>query len=177
MAEEMKVGVSLLARLADKTVEDQTGYSPTELGERAAEQAIPFTRANKLGYFPPLAYLAEQGAIDRDFFLLVSQVAELVNEYVRKDVCLHLYEAFSLVEATHAQNIALTMPKIRRHQTDAQEGLALHYSPAHVKLDLEIGTSDHDELGVDLELLVRNRAIRWLKERFVSIEVTETHPV
>ena len=170
----VKTSMTLSVTLPDKILHDHTGYVPSRMGQQLAEQACAYVKANRTGYFPPLAFIAEHDGIEADLYALAQQMSQFAAHYLKRDIHRRLVDIFSNLKVTKIQPLALTMPGIRPNESEAMAKLAKHFSPARLRVELQLSTIEKvgKEGGVGL---ARQKVLRWLHPHYAEVGVAEAH--
>ena len=170
----VKTSMTLAVTLPDKILHDHTGYVPSRMGQQLAEQVCGYVHAHNTGYFPPLDYFEQGEGIEADLITLAQQMTQFSGQYLKRDLYRHLVDIFSNLKVVKIQSMALTMPKVRVNEKEAKAKLAKHFSPARMRVELELSTIEKAGMEGGIEL-ARHKVLRWLHPHYAEIEVTEAH--
>lgn len=165
------VAASLTVSVAEEVFEHNVGYLPWVLGDNLAGQVDAFVMEQGLGYYPALDYFRDYPeAVDPALLILIDEVANFCAAYARRELRQRLARAFSSVKIEQAQCIAYTMPRVRPARSGAPTDLAVHYSPATLKMELLL-SSIHKGGFDGLEQLALDKLVRWGREPFENFQV------
>lgn len=173
--EVVRVSVTLRVRLAQKMLQEQMGDLVLAMGPNLAQQVHAAVQQEKLGYYPALDYFIQQGhGIDADLLSAAQHVAWLVNEFVRRKITVTLREPFSNIRFESTQPLSFSMPRVRPSDANALDALARHYAPYGVRLNLIASSIEKAGGNRDgYEKLVTHKIMRWLKDEFESVEISD----
>lgn len=166
----VRVGLSLLVRLAHEVAETRLGYSPQILGESLAAQVQAYVRQEGLGYYPPLEYLGGQPAIEQGLVALIQEVAQFSCSVLSSEFRRRLRGMFPSHQVVNMYCTAHTMPRVRRGQLNALVELSRHYAPDRVRAELIVSYWEKDETEAP-EQLAADKALRCLKGGFAAVEL------
>ena len=150
-----------LLREADKTI-----------GRTLATQVDAWVRAQRLGYYPALEFLVDQGAIPAEVFESLRTLAATIRKRVKRDVQTRLWPVFSSVHIERAQSLAFTLPRTTPGKPDAVAELARHYFPNTVRLDLVLASLDKLARLEDVAAISETKVARNLREDFEAVAVS-----
>lgn len=165
------VAANLTVSLPQEVVEESVGFLPWVLGENLAGQVDAYVMEQGLGYYPALDYFRDHPqAVDPALLVLIDEIATFCAGYARRELQRRLSRAFSSVTFVQAQCTAYTMPRVRPSHSGSPAGLAAHYTPATLKLELLL--SSIQKGGFDgLEQLALDKLVRWAREPFETFQV------
>lgn len=170
--EVVTVAVSLTVTVPETVVEQNVGYLPWVLGENLAGQVDAWVMEQGLGYYPALDFFRDQPeAVDPALLLLIDEIAIFCAAYARRELRRRLSLAFSSVQVEQAQCTAYTMPRMRPARSGAPGGLAQHYSPATLKMQLLLSSIQKGDAFEGLEELTLNKLMRWGREPFEAFQI------
>jgi hypothetical protein len=169
--EVVTVAASLTVTVPETVVEPNTGYLPWVLGENLAGQVDAWVMEQGMGYYPALDYFRDlPQAVDPALLLLIDEIATFCANFARSELRRRLSRAFSNVQIEQAQCTAYTMPRVRPSRSGAPAGLAEHYSPNTLKMELLL--SSIQKGGFEgLEELTLNKLMRWGRDPFAGFQV------
>jgi len=169
--EVLTVAASLTVTVPETVVEQNVGYLPWVLGENLAGQVDAYVMEQRLGYYPAMDFFREHPeAVDPALLLLIDEVATYCASYARRELRRRLARAFSSIQVEQAQCLAYTMPRVRPSRSGAPGGLAAHYSPNTLKMELLLSSIQKGAFE-GLEELTLNKLMRWGREPFESFQV------
>lgn len=144
------------------------------IGKALADVAMNYEAKHKTGYFPVIEFFKTLENVDPDLIRSAEQVSWVVAKLAREKIQKRLRPIFSSVQFSSIQTQAFSMPRVRPHQADAHERLAIHYSPDTVKTDLLLTMMRRDNESEDnrAEPYARKMIFRWLESEFESVELT-----
>ena len=167
-----KVAATLDLKVSQHDLEKHLPASPYVVGEELAEQAIEYELENKLGYYPAVEFLKEQGAIDKDLANAVENIAWLVSNLIREEITTRLRPAFSIIKFENIQLRALKMPTVRPNKKNTRHDLAAQYTPDHAHISLVTTSIKHYDDATTAERMTRNLIHRWLNDHVDGLDVT-----
>jgi len=169
--EVLTVAASLTVTVPQTVVEQNVGYLPWVLGENLAGQVDAHVMEQGLGYYPAMDFFRDQAdAVDPALLLLIDEIATFCASYARRELRRRLSRAFSSMQVEQAQCLAYTMPRVRPSRSGAPGGLAAHYSPNTLKMELLLSSIQKGAFE-GLEELTLNKLMRWGREPFESFQV------
>ncbi len=169
--EVLTVVANLTVSVPQETVEQGMGFLPWVLGENLAGQVDAYVMEEGLGYYPALDYFRDHPeAVDPALLVLIDEVATFCAGYARRELRRRLSRAFSSVKVEQAQCTAYTMPRVRPSRSGAPDGLAVHYTPATVKMELLLGSIQKGGFE-GVEQLSLDKLVRWAREPFETFQV------
>ena len=169
--EILTVAASLTVTVPQEVVEQNVGYLPWVLGENLAGQVDAYVMEQGLGYYPALDYFRDHPeAVDPALLILIDEVATFCATYARRELRRRLSRAFSTVKIEQAQVTAYTMPRVRPSRSGAPAGLAAHYTPATLKMELLLSSIQKGSFD-GLEKLSLDKLVRWGREPFETFQV------
>jgi hypothetical protein len=164
--EVVTVAASLTVTVSQEVVEQNTGYLPWVLGDNLAGMVDTYVMEQQLGYYPALDYFRDlPQAVDPALLTLIDQIAIFTTDYARRELRHRLMRAFSGVVLEQVHCTAYTMPRVRPSRSGALEGLAAHYSPNTLKVELLLKMIGEEALE-GIETLALNRLTQWGREPF-----------
>jgi hypothetical protein len=173
----VRVSLGLRLQVPDEVLNAHSAASAVVVGRELARQADEYVRAQALGYYPPLDYLRDREAVDRELVEAARAVAWLAGELAQETVRRRLRAVFSQVVLESQQSVAFTMPGVRPTDAAPREALARHFTPDTVKLTLTVSALHRRPDPGGAEQFARRMAWRWLKEHFASMDVTSAQAV
>lgn len=169
--EVFTVAASLTLSVPEEIVEQSMGYLPWVLGENLAGQVDAFVMEQALGYYPALDYFRDRPeAVDPALLILIDEIASFCATYARSELRRRLARAFSSVKIEQAQCTAYTMPRVRPSRSGAPAELALHFTPATLKMELLLSSIQKGCFD-GLEQLSLEKLVRWGREPFDCFQV------
>ena len=169
--EVLTVAASLTVSVPQEVVEQSVGYLPWVLGENLAGQVDAWVMERGMGYYPALDYFRDHPeAVDPALLVLIDEIATFCAAYARRELRRRLSRAVSSVQIEQAQCTAYTMPRVRPSRSGAPAGLALHYTPATLKMELLLSSIQRGSFE-GLEELALSKLIRWGREPFETFQV------
>jgi hypothetical protein len=169
--EVLTVAASLTVTVPQEVVEQNVGYLPWVLGENLAGQVDAYVMEQGLGYYPALDYFRDHPeVVDPALLILIDEVATFCATYARRELRRRLSRAFSTVKIEQAQCTAYTMPRVRSSRSGAPAGLAVHYTPATLKMELLLSSVQKGSFD-GLEKLSLDKLVRWGREPFETFQV------
>ncbi|MCW9089041.1 MAG: hypothetical protein OQK54_05890 [Gammaproteobacteria bacterium] len=170
--EIVTVAASLTVTVPETVVEQNVGYLPWVLGENLAGQVDAWVMEQGLGYYPALDFFRDQPeAVDPALLLLIDEIAIFCAGYARDELRRRLSRAFSNVRIEQAQCTAYTLPRMRPARSGAPAGLAQHYSPGTVKMQLLLSSIQKEGAVDGLEELTLNKLMRWGRKPFEAFQI------
>jgi hypothetical protein len=165
------VAASLTVTVPQEVVEQNVGYLPWVLGENLAGQVDAYVMEQGLGYYPALDFFRDHPeAVDPALLVLIDEIAGFCADYARRELRRRLSRAFSSVKIEQAQCTAYTMPRVRPSRSGAPAGLAAHYTPATLKMELLLSSIQRGSFD-GLEQLYLDKLVLWGREPFESFQV------
>lgn len=169
--EVITVAASLTVSVPETVVEPNMGYLPWVLGENLAGQVDAWVMEQGMGYYPALDFFRDHPeAVDPALLMLIDEVAIFCADFARRELRRRLSRAFSSVQVEQAQCTAYTMPRVRPTRSGAPAGLAEHYSPNTLKMELLLSSIQKGAFE-GLEELTLNKLMRWGREPFEAFQV------
>jgi len=169
--EVLTVAASLTVTVPQTVVEQNVGYLPWVLGDNLAGQVDAWVMEQGLGYYPALDFFRDlPEAVDAALLVLIDEIATYCAGYARRELRRRLSRAFSSVQIEQAQCIAYTMPRVRPSHSGSPNGLAEHYCPNTVKMELLLSSIQKGDFE-GLEELTLNKLMRWGREPFTDFQV------
>ena len=169
----IKTAVTARVVVALTQIEARLGELAAAAGPQVATQIHAHVQEKKLGYYPALSYFEGNPAIDAGLVAAVEQVGLFVCDHVKTEVRTHLWPVFSHVRVARVQLLATTLPNVRRNQPDALAALIAHYTPNAVKVELILSNLEKGEPAAGIERFAASKVVRWLREPFESVEITD----
>lgn len=167
----LTVAASLTLTVPETVLEQNVGYLPWVLGENLAGQVDATVMEQGLGYYPALDFFRDQPeAVDPALLVLIDEIATYCAAYARRELRRRLSRAFSSVQVEQAQCTAYTMPRVRPSRSGAPAGLAEHYSPNSLKMELLLSSIQRGSFE-GLEELTLNKLLRWGREPFERFQI------
>lgn len=164
--EVLTVAASLTVTVPQTVVEQNVGYLPWVLGENLAGQVDAYVMEQGLGYYPALDFFRDlPEAVDLSLLLLIDEIATYCASYVRRELRRRLSRAFSSIQVEQAQCTAYTLPRVRPSRCGAPGGLAQHFSPDTLKMEVLLSSIQKGAFE-GLEEMTRNKLMRWGREPF-----------
>lgn len=175
--EILTVAANLTVSVPQEVVERDVGFLPWVLGENLAGQVDAYVMEQGVGYYPALDYFRNHPeAVDPALLVLIDEIATFCAEYARRELRRSLSRAFSSVKIEQAQCTAYTMPRVRPSHSGAPSGLAAHYTPATLKLEVMLSTIQKGEFdGLARHSL--DKLERWARESFETFQVNASRLV
>jgi hypothetical protein len=168
------VALTVQVVMAPERLEALLSAAERSLGSTLAERVDAIVRAEKLGYYPALDFFADHPGLDPNLIDMVKALAAQIRKRVKREVQTHLWPVFSSVQIERATTLAFTLPRVKPAQPDALAGLALHYFPNAVRLELVLTTFDKQHRLEEAEKFSSSKVVRNLRDAFESVSVTET---
>lgn len=166
-----RIAVTTLVRVADEVVEPNTGFSAFTVGRHLARQVDTCVQQSGLGYYPPADYFRSQGhGVDLALLALVDELAAFCAAYSRRELRRRLSRVFSAIQINHISATSYTMPRVRLRQSDRLEGLARHYAPNELRVEMQL-SSIEKERYYGIEVMAQQRVDRWAAPAFESLSV------
>lgn len=98
---------------------------------------IQWARAEAVSDYPPLDFWDDQSDVESGLLGLIRELAWHARDYAVTELRTALGTQLPLLQVCECQNIAYTMPRVRRRQTNELSLLAAHYAPHRLQLGLE----------------------------------------
>jgi len=175
--EVITISASVTVTVAQEVVEQNTGYLPWVLGDNLAGMVDAYVMEQGLGYYPALDYFRDRPeAVDPALLVLIDQIAIFSSEYARRELRHRLSRAFSNVKVEQVQCTAYTLPQVRPSRNGAPEGLAEHYSPNTLRIELLLSTIQK-EMFDGLEEMTLSKLNHWGREPFERFRINTIHQV
>lgn len=172
--EVITVAASLTVTVPETVVEQNVGYLPWLLGENLAGQVDAWVMEQGMGYYPALDFFRDHpDAVDPALLQLIDEIASYCAEFARRELRRRLSRVFSSVQIEQTRCTAYTMPRVRPARSGAPEGLARHYSPNTLKMELLL-SSIQKGLFEGLEEMTLNKLLRWGREPFEAFQVNSS---
>lgn len=169
--EVVTVAASLTVTVPETVVEANMGYLPWVLGENLAGQVDAWVMEQGMGYYPALDFFRDHPeAVDPALLMLIDEIATFCATFARRELRRRLSRAFSSVQVEQAQCTAYTMPRVRPTRSGAPAGLAEHYTPSTLKMELLLSSIQKGAFD-GLEALTLNKVMRWGREPFEAFQV------
>jgi hypothetical protein len=168
-----EVALTLVIRIAYEVLEQRLAASPRVVGDALASQVQAYARREGLGYYPALEFFQHQGGIDPELLSAAQNIAWYACEWVCEQIRVRLRAPFSSVSIDTVQSLAFTMPSVRSQQPNAFEALAAHYAPNRVRVHIRVSNIVKGE-PQGMDKFARQMALRWLKDRFESVQVIDS---
>lgn len=175
--EVLTVAANVTVAIPQEVVEQNIGFLPWVLGENLAGQVDAYVMEQRVGYYPAIDYFRDYPeAVDPALLVLIDEISTFCAGYARRELRRRLSRAFSSVTIEQAQCTAYTMPRVRPSQSGAPAGLAAHYTPATLKMELLL--SSIQKGGFEgLEQLSLDKLMRWAREPFETFLVNGSRVV
>jgi hypothetical protein len=142
------------------------------LGARLAERVDAWVREQKLGYYPAIDFLADQGVISAADIEALRNLAATVRKRVKRDVQTQLWPVFSSVHIERAKSLAFQLPRVTPGKPQAREELARHYFPNGVRLELVLASLDKHSRLEEVAAFSEQKVLRNLRDAFESVSVS-----
>jgi hypothetical protein len=150
-----------LLRDADKTI-----------GLLLATRVEDWVRERKLGYYPALEFLVDQGVLQPDEFDALRALAATIRKRVKRDVQTRLWPVFSSVQIERAQSLAFMLPRVTPGRPAAAAELARHYFPNNVRLELVLASLDKRARLEEALAITEAKVARNLRDEFETVTVS-----
>lgn len=149
-----------LLREADKT-----------LSARLAARVDAWVRAQRLGYYPALEFLVDQGVVPVEEFEALRTLAATIRKRVKRDLQTRLWPVFSSVHIERAQSLAFLLPHFTLVRPAARDELARHYFPNTVRLELVLSSLDRQHRLDEATGITEQKVLRNLRDEFEAVTV------
>jgi len=144
---------------------------PWVLGDNLAGMVDAYVMEQRLGYYPALDFFRDlPQAVDPALLTLIDEIAIFSADYARRELRHRLARAFDGVKVEQVYCTAYTMPRQRPNHSGAPEGLALHFSPDTLKVELILDMF-HEDAVESMETVTMNRLSQWAREPFARFHV------
>ncbi len=147
------------------------------LSDVIAERVDTWVREQKLGYYPALEFLVDQGVVQNDEFESLRTLAATIRKRAKRDVQTQLWPIFSSVHIERAQSLAFMLPRITPGRPDAKAELSRHYFPNAVRLELLLSSLDKLHRLEDVSGHSEQKVMRNLLDHFESVAVSATRKI
>jgi len=105
-----RVALTLQVVIEQEKLEALLRESDKALGTRLAEQVDAWVREQKLGYYPAIDFLVDQGVIAEGELEALHTLAATVRKRVKREVQTRLWPVFSSVHIERTKTIAFRSP-------------------------------------------------------------------
>lgn len=172
-----RVALTLQVVIEQEKLEALLRESDKALGTRLAEQVDAWVREQKLGYYPAIDFLVDQGVIAEGELEALHTLAATVRKRVKREVQTRLWPVFSSVHIERTKTIAFQLPRVTPGKPQAREELARHYFPNGVRLELLLTSLDKHSRLEEVTAFTEKKVVRNLKDDFESISVSAVRRV
>ena len=171
-----KIQITLNLGLPEAIMQKHLSCSPSQVGEQLAGAVHDCVEREQMGYYPALDYFKGHADFDETIITHAEQLSWRVCKLMRQEVQGRLGPIFSSLKFKAVHSTAFTLPAVRPKQANALEGLAQHYTPDMVKMELLVSMilRDNDRREDNSQAYVRKMIFRWLGELFDRIEILST---
>ena len=167
-----RVALTLLVAIHPEKLDALLTEADKSLAARLAERVDTWVREQKLGYYPAIDFLADQGVIPETDLEALRELSATVRKRVKREVQTHLWPVFSSVHIERARSQAFLLPRVTPGKLQAREELARHYFPNVVRLELVLTSLDKHSRLEEVAAFTEQKVMRNLKEEFESIVVS-----
>ena len=172
-----RVALTLQVVIAADKLEALLSEADKTLGDRLAARVDGWVREQKLGYYPAIDFLAEQGVIPADELEALRILAATVRKRVKREVQTRLWPIFSSVHIERTRSQAFLLPRVTPGKPHARETLAQHYFPNAVRLELLLSSLDKHGRLEDVAIFTEQKLMNSLRDEFVSLNVSAVRRV
>lgn len=167
-----RVALTLQVVIAPDKLDALLTEADKTLGTRLAERVDAWVREQKLGYYPAIDFLADQGVIPETDLEALRALAATVRKRVKREVQTHLWPVFSSVHIERAKTLAFQLPRIIPGKPHAREELARHYFPNGVRLELLLASLDKHSRLEEVATFSEQKVLRNLRDAFEVVSVS-----
>lgn len=167
-----RVALTLQVTVAAEKLDALLREADKLIGARLAERVDGWVRERKLGYYPALEFLVDQGAVSPEDFEALRNLAATIRKRVKRDVQTQLWPIFSSIQIERAQSLAFMLPRVTPGKPDAVAELARHYFPNTVRLELVLASLDKVARLEDVAAISETKVARNLRDGFEAVSVT-----
>jgi hypothetical protein len=172
-----RVALTLQVVIAPEKLDALLTEADKTLGARLAERVDAWVREQRLGYYPAVDFLADQGAIPEADLEALRELAATVRKRVKREVQTHLWPVFSSVHIERTKSLAFQLPRVTPGKPQAREELARHYFPNGVRLELLLTSLDKHSRLEEVAAFTEQKVMRNLKDEFETISVSAVRRV
>jgi len=169
-----RVALTLQVTVAAEQIEALLRSEDRALSETLAARVDTWVRSRKLGYYPALEFLADEGVVSAEELDALKQLAATIRKRAKRDVQTRLWPIFSSVQIERAVSVAFTLPRLTPARADAVQELARHYFPNVVRIELTLATLDKQRRLEEVEGISATKAMYNLRDAFEAVTVTST---
>lgn len=169
--------MTLIVQVPREVMERHLPASDEVVGAELARAVHAYVQQERLGYYPALDFLQEQGAIDPELMDAAENIAWFVSGVAREEIQRRLRPVFSRLSFDSVQSTAFALPTVRPGNPNALHDLERHYSLDTVKLAINASSFQTRDDPEATRKWARHLLWRWLKDAFVSLDVTSARLV
>jgi hypothetical protein len=169
-----RVALTLQVTIAPDKLDAMLPESDRQLAAALAARVDAWVRNERLGYYPALDYLVDQGVIAPEQFGALRALAATIRKRVKRDIQMQLWPVFSSVQIERAQSLAFLLPRLMPGRADAARRLAEHYFPNVVRLELTLSSLDKHVRLEDATGITEHKVMRNLLDVFEAVTVSAT---
>lgn len=167
-----RVALTVQVTLAPEKLDALLREDDKTLGTRLAARVDAWVREQRLGYYPALDFLVEQGVVQPEEFEALRALAATIRKRVKRDVQTRLWPVFSSVHIERAQSLTFMLPRLTPGRPEAVTQLAQQYFPNCVRLELLLTSLDKHSRLEDVAGFSEQKVMRNLREDFESVSVS-----
>lgn len=172
-----RVALTLQAVIAVEKIDALLSEADKTLGPRLAERVDAWVRDQKLGYYPALDFLVDQGVVTPEEIEALRHLSATIRKRVKREVQTQLWPIFSSVHIERASTLAFMMPRVTPGKREACQELARHYFPNAVRLELLLSSLDKHNRLEDVATFTEQKLMHNLRDDFESIRVSAVRRV
>lgn len=169
-----RVALTVQVTVAVERIEALLRAEDRALPEALAARVDAWVRERRLGYYPALEFLVDEGVVTQAEFDALRQLAATLRKRAKRDVQTRLWPVFSSVQIERAVSLAFTLPRLKPNGPQAVPELARHYFPNVVRIELTLATLDKQRRLEDIEAISTTKVMVNLREAFEAVTVTAT---
>lgn len=166
------IALSLKVQVPYESLDRHLAASPAVVSEELAQAVLAYEAQHHLGYFASLDYYIEQQAMDDDLIAAVNNISWVVSDLARNEIRAKLRPVFSSIKFEAIQMLIHSLPAVRPSDPQVLARLMEHFDLTIVKLNLKATLIQKMADHAAAEKIASNLAHRWLKNSFVSVDVT-----
>lgn len=172
-----RVALTVQLTVARERLEPLLREADKQLSEAIAVRVDAWVREQKLGYYPALEFLVDQGVVQADELESLRALAATIRKRAKRDVQTQLWPVFSSVHIERAQSLAFMLPRITPGRPDARSELIRHYFPNEVRLELLLSSLDKMHRLEDVAAHSEQKVMRNLLDQFESVAVSAARKI